>query len=160
VATLARGADGSLVVTETGWPPMLVLLSGAGVILFLLVETLRGGTDGADPRVAVIGGGLALLLCVVGVALGERATFRFDRRRRMLEWRRDRLFSRASGAVRFEDIAEVYVTEEPSADFNDEPRFGVLILVTASGPIRFANTTRPRAGLEEIAAAIRAALTA
>jgi hypothetical protein len=151
---VSEEADGKLVVRHDSTRWMRWTMGGAFVLLVVAAHdywTNSGLTERAEACL-----GSAATLVVIGLATAESGRFAFDRRRRIVEWRRRWAWWRREGTIAFADISEVRV-ESPIGDEGEPSRRIVLKLADGRTlPLRASYTPDGDGALAGLAERLRA----
>lgn len=105
--------DGTFVVRHGSTRGFRWWLSAAAVVAIVaLVESLRGRLRSSPASGWLLA---AAVVVALGLAAFESGLFVFDRRQRVVRWKRQRAWRRLEGTLPFDDVADVAV-ESPIGD--------------------------------------------
>jgi hypothetical protein len=155
---LNREADGSLEVAERPVILRMAALVGAVAVPWAVLESAPVQAP-RDPLRVVLGFVAGAFLLVVAL-LAESRWLRFDRRQRVLHWRRSRLLSTRAGALPFSAISSAVAQPRLPDDASGARRLTYTpVLVTTKGEIPLSGTSSLQASdYAELLAAVREAV--
>jgi len=118
-------------LTLTDFPYMIGVIAfpAAAFLVYHAVRAFRDGNPTRDVVGAAFG---ALFFFAGGVVFTQRNHFHFDLTARQLRWSRRGLFTRAGGALPFDQIRHAVVQSSGSADSNGHTTRAALVLADGS----------------------------